>query len=80
MQYLLTHVRLKKSHRRKVHDKKYEDNHNDMLGSVLEKDIPESLDWREKGFITPENNQRSCGACYAFSIAHSVSGVCYIFS
>lgn len=35
---------------------------------------PASLDWRLKGFNTRPSNQRSCGSCYAFSIAHSVEG------
>ncbi|GAB0088410.1 uncharacterized protein DMENIID0001_028150 [Sergentomyia squamirostris] len=37
-------------------------------------DIPESLDWRKKGFETPPDNQKSCGSCYAFSIVHSIEG------
>lgn len=27
-----------------------------------------------KGFVLPPNNQKSCGSCYAYSIAHSISG------
>ncbi|XP_055690429.1 procathepsin L [Lutzomyia longipalpis] len=37
-------------------------------------DLPESIDWREKGFQTPPDNQKSCGSCYAFSIVHSIEG------
>ncbi|KAI5731792.1 trophozoite cysteine proteinase-like isoform X4 [Diaphorina citri] len=36
--------------------------------------IPDHLDWREKGFITPDWNQEDCGACYAFSIASAIQG------
>lgn len=50
-----------------------------MVGTTLQMSaddpsIPEALDWRDQGFITPPNNQKSCGSCYAFSIAHSVQG------
>lgn len=37
-------------------------------------EIPEEFDWRSEGFITPPCNQKSCGSCYAYSVAHSVSG------
>lgn len=37
-------------------------------------EYPATLDWREKGFITKPANQKSCGSCYAYSIAGSVEG------
>lgn len=45
-QYLRRFVRLTESTRRKVTDEKYE-----MVGAALfpDDDLPESLDWREKG-------------------------------
>lgn len=39
-------------------------------------DIPDTLDWRKSGFETPPDNQKSCGSCYAFSIARSIEGQC----
>lgn len=40
-----------------------------LLGSVIINKI--------LGFVLPPNNQKSCGSCYAFSIAHSISGQVY---
>ncbi|XP_055714478.1 procathepsin L-like [Phlebotomus papatasi] len=37
-------------------------------------DIPDAIDWRQEGFNTPPDNQKSCGSCYAFSIVHSIEG------
>lgn len=47
-----------------------------MVAAVLTnpESIPESIDWREKGFITKPENQRDCGSCYAYSIAGSIAG------
>lgn len=39
---------------------------------VNQADIPDELDYREMGYITEPLNQRSCGSCYAFSVAGSM--------
>ncbi|KAH8246757.1 hypothetical protein KR038_007654 [Drosophila bunnanda] len=67
--YLKGYLRLLKSH---TDDSS--DNIAEIVGSPLMANVPESLDWRQKGFRTPPHNQQTCGSCYAFSIAESIEG------
>ena len=54
-----------------------EEDDETMLQSV-KLGAPASLDWRQKGAVTPVANQGSCGGCYTFSTAHAVEGAYFL--
>ncbi|XP_063237533.1 cathepsin O-like [Bacillus rossius redtenbacheri] len=67
-------LRLQRRHNDSLHHNhhQHQHHHNHVQRRAVGDDLPLVVDWRKKKVVTPVRNQKTCGACWAFSTVETV--------